>query len=63
MQTTTFLFTNEEDLRGFMDATHSNFVEVNMNALTVICPCDDAEIELAINAFHAQIIDSGKQPI
>ena len=54
MQTVTLQFRNLKDLRRFV--VHRPQIEVSYESLTLLCECDDEEIELAINAFNATVV-------
>lgn len=58
MRPVTLQFNDERDLRRFVQVIHSTISEVNYNTLTLTCNCDDAEIELAKNAFNAELVTS-----
>ena len=55
MKRVTIQFQNEMDLRNFVRVTNCIYVEMNENSLTIICECDEAEIELAEKGFHANV--------
>jgi hypothetical protein len=53
-------FDDKRDLRRFVMIISCNYLEMNVAYMTVICDCDDAEIELAKNAFNARVKEMRK---
>ncbi|MGN6164827.1 MAG: hypothetical protein ACTHOF_09825 [Flavisolibacter sp.] len=56
MKRVTLLFKDERDLKRFAMIVSCQWMEMNLPALTLICDCDEAEIELAKNAFRAEVV-------
>jgi hypothetical protein len=57
MRKVTFRFPDERSLLEFAKTIKGRFAEINLSELTVTCNCEEAETELAVNAFNAQIIN------
>ena len=60
MQKVTLQFTTETDLRRFFQQVHDAEMEVNFNTMILVCCCDEAEVQIAINSFNATIIATQK---
>jgi hypothetical protein len=58
-QRVTLKFDDERDLRRFTIIVEPFCIEMNTKTLTLTCDCDEAEMELAKNAFHAEVVDAG----
>jgi len=56
MKKVTLLFRDERDLRRFTSIVTCTFMEMNVKDLTLVCDCDDDEIELAERAFNAKVL-------
>ncbi len=56
MKKVTLLFENEKDLEDFVRIASIDTSRADFDHLTLICNCDEAEIELAEKAFNARII-------
>ena len=56
MHKVTLQFKTESDLRNFFDTCKLKEAEMNLRNLTILCNCDEREIELAVNAFGAIVI-------
>lgn len=56
MKRVTFLFQDERDLHRFLTVASCTDIKMNVMELTLVCLCDDAEIELAQMGFSAQIV-------
>jgi hypothetical protein len=50
-----FKFESAKDLWEFKAITKANCVELNLKEYTLICDYDEAEIELAMRAYNAQV--------
>ena len=57
MERVTLLFKDERDLRRFHAILDSNYIELNARELTLTCECSKEDIELAVKAFDAKLID------
>ena len=57
MKKVKLLFQNEKDLRRFhMIMVECGNVEMDVKALTLICHCDERDIQVAVKGFGAIII-------
>lgn len=57
-ETTSLRFTSLQDLLDFEESICSHALVINQQSLTISSAFTDAEIELAVNGFHAVKIDS-----
>ena len=56
MHRVTLQFKSESDLRSFFELCKFQEAEMNLRTLTILCNCEEREIELAINAFDAIVV-------
>lgn len=56
MRKVTLRFTDHRDLRRFVQVVSCNYLEINMKELTLICDCDESEIQLAEKGFSATLL-------
>ncbi len=58
MNKVTLLFQTEKDLRRFhMIIVECGQVEMNLKKLTLLCHCDERDIQIAVKGFNATIIE------
>ena len=57
MRKITFRFPDEKSLRQFATIVTGLTVQINFSELTVICDCEEAEVELAVKGFNAEVIN------
>jgi len=53
----TFLFQKRSDLQAFCGLLNNPNMEISYGTLTLCCICDENETQLAIQQYHAKIID------
>ena len=56
MRRVTLKFTDERDLRRFVQIVSCTYLEIDLKFLTLACDCDDKEVELAQKAFTATLV-------
>jgi hypothetical protein len=61
MKTAILTFPSVMELQDFLKSTNSKTIEYNINTCILIVQCTDAEIELAKNAYNAEV-DELKNP-
>ena len=60
MNRVTLLFNDERDLKRFNTILDSPYIEMNPRELTISCECSQEDIDLAIKAFGAKVIEIEK---
>lgn len=58
MRKVTLLFQDERDLKRFHSILDCDYIEMNVRKLTIVCECTDEELDIAINAFNATLVDA-----
>jgi hypothetical protein len=53
----TLQFKKERDLIRFHAIVNSDYIEMNRRTLTLVATYEERDIELAVTAFHATLID------
>jgi hypothetical protein len=56
MHKVTLQFKSEAALRRFYEICKLKEAEINLRTLTILCHCDEREIDLALNAFDAVVL-------
>ena len=64
MQKTTLVFLSLKELWEFRQAIHANYIEINTKNKSITCDCTREHIQLAIDQFHAKVMDDapGENP-
>ena len=57
MKSVTLQFKDERDLRRFYQVVTAPYIEMNARTLTITCECTSEDIELALKAFNATLVD------
>ena len=56
MHRVTLKFKSEHAMRAFYESCKVHEAEMNIRTLTILCNCEEKDIELAVNKFDAIVI-------
>ena len=57
MRKVTLRFPDEASLQQFASTITDKFIQISFEELLVTCNCEEVEVELAVNGFHAVVVN------
>ena len=57
MRKVTFRFPDTKSLQLFVATISDKFMQISLTDLTITCNCEEAEVELAVNGFNAEVLN------
>ena len=61
MELVSLQFQTPQDLASFRQVVKSRTVRVDLKELHLVCHCSESDIELAVNHYHAVILERVKR--